>query len=77
MLIARGASTTQIARVLHVSERTVKRLTANLLRTLGVASRTEAAALAGRAGLLDEALPDDVPPLPLQRPDSTRDSPIN
>ena len=55
-LIAGGASTSQIARELHVSERTVKRLTATLLRTLGVASRTEAAALAGRTGLLD-ALP--------------------
>lgn len=53
-LIAGGASTAQIARALHVSERTVKRLTAGLLRTLGVANRTEAAALAGRAGLLDE-----------------------
>jgi two-component system, NarL family, nitrate/nitrite response regulator NarL len=52
-LIAGGASTAQIARALHVSERTVKRLTAGLLRTLGVANRTEAAALAGRSGLLD------------------------
>jgi DNA-binding NarL/FixJ family response regulator len=52
-LIAGGASTAQIASALHVSERTVKRLTAGLLRTLGVASRTEAAALAGRVGLLD------------------------
>jgi DNA-binding NarL/FixJ family response regulator len=56
-LIAGGASTAQIARALHVSERTVKRLTAGLLRTLGVANRTEAAALAGRAGLLDERAP--------------------
>ena len=56
-LIAGGASTAQIARALHVSERTVKRLTAGLLRTLGVANRTEAAALAGRAGLLDERPP--------------------
>jgi two-component system nitrate/nitrite response regulator NarL len=56
-LIAGGASTAQIARALHVSERTVKRLTAGLLRTLGVASRTEAAALAGRAGLLDDPPP--------------------
>lgn len=56
-LIAGGASTVQIARALHVSERTVKRLTAGLLRTLGVASRTEAAALAGRAGLLGERPP--------------------
>jgi two-component system, NarL family, nitrate/nitrite response regulator NarL len=53
MLIAGGASTAQIGQALHVSDRTVKRLTARLLRTLGVTSRTEAAALAGRAGLLD------------------------
>lgn len=65
-LIAGGASTAQIARALHVSERTVKRLTAGLLRTLGVASRTEAAALAGRAGLLDDPPPTDLP-LPTQR----------
>jgi hypothetical protein len=38
---------------LHVSERTVKRLTAALLRRLGVTTRTEAAALGGRSGLLD------------------------
>jgi two-component system nitrate/nitrite response regulator NarL len=65
-LIAGGASTAQIARALHVSERTVKRLTAGLLRTLGVANRTEAAALAGRAGLLDDPPPAGLP-LPTQR----------
>jgi two-component system, NarL family, nitrate/nitrite response regulator NarL len=51
-LIAAGATTTEIAVQLHVSERTVKRLTATLLRKLRVSSRTEAAALAGSAGLL-------------------------
>ena len=51
-LIASGATTTEIAEQLHVSERTVKRLTATLLRKLRVTSRTEAAALAGRAGML-------------------------
>jgi two-component system, NarL family, nitrate/nitrite response regulator NarL len=65
-LIARGASTAQIAQALHVSERTVKRLTAGLLRTLGVANRTEAAALAGRSGLLDDPPPAGLP-LPTQR----------
>lgn len=54
-MIARGSSTVQIALALHVSERTVKRLTAALLRRLGVATRTEAAALAGRVGLLDNS----------------------
>lgn len=66
MLIAAGGSTVQIARTLHVSERTVKRLTANLLRVLGVANRTEAAALAGRTGLLDDLSPDDLA-VPAQR----------
>jgi DNA-binding NarL/FixJ family response regulator len=51
-LIAAGATTTEIAERLHVSERTVKRLTATLLRKLRVSSRTEAAALAGSAGIL-------------------------
>jgi DNA-binding NarL/FixJ family response regulator len=51
-LIATGVSTTEIATHLHVSERTVKRQTAALLRKLRVSSRTEAAALAGSTGLL-------------------------
>ena len=50
--LAEGRSTAQIATELHVSERTAKRLTAALLRRLGVSSRIEAAALAGAAGLL-------------------------
>ncbi|GAB2934462.1 response regulator transcription factor [Micromonospora polyrhachis] len=51
-LIAKGNSTVEIADRLHVSERTVKRLTAALLRKLRVSTRTEAAALAGNAGLI-------------------------
>jgi DNA-binding NarL/FixJ family response regulator len=51
-LIAAGATTTEIALQLHVSERTVKRLTATLLRKLRVSSRAEAAAVAGSAGIL-------------------------
>ena len=51
-LIAAGSSNTEIAARLHVSDRTVKRQTATLLRKLRVSSRTEAAALAGGAGLL-------------------------
>ncbi|WP_231953596.1 response regulator transcription factor [Actinoplanes derwentensis] len=51
-LIATGSSTSDIAGMLHVSDRTVKRLTAALLRKLHVSSRTEAAALAGSAGLV-------------------------
>lgn len=51
-LIAAGATTVEIGLQLHVSERTVKRLTAALLRKLRVSSRTEAAALAGQSGIL-------------------------
>ncbi|SCL32434.1 two component transcriptional regulator, LuxR family [Micromonospora nigra] len=50
--IAAGRSTLDIADQMHVSERTVKRMTAALLRKLRVSSRAEAAALAGHAGLL-------------------------
>ncbi|MGK5740874.1 response regulator [Micromonospora sp. URMC 103] len=52
--IAAGKSTVEIADHLHVSERTVKRMTAALLRKLRVSTRAEAAALAGVAGLLGE-----------------------
>jgi DNA-binding NarL/FixJ family response regulator len=41
--------------VMLVSERTAKRLIASLLHRLGAANRIEAAALAGRYGLLDDA----------------------
>lgn len=51
-MIAAGSSTVEMATRMHVSERTVKRQTATLLRRLRVSSRTEAAALAGSAGLL-------------------------
>jgi two-component system, NarL family, nitrate/nitrite response regulator NarL len=50
-LVADGASTVEIATALHVSDRTTKRLVAHLLRSLGVSTRVEAAALAGRVGL--------------------------
>jgi two-component system nitrate/nitrite response regulator NarL len=50
-LIAAGSGTLDIATKLHVSERTAKRLVAQLLRRLHVSTRVEAAALAGRAGL--------------------------
>ena len=50
-LVADGAPTVDIATTLHVSERTAKRLVAALLRSLGVSTRVEAAALAGRVGL--------------------------
>lgn len=53
-LVAAGATTVDIAERLHVSERTVKRLVATLLRRLGVTTRSQAAVLAGRAGVLEE-----------------------
>jgi two-component system, NarL family, nitrate/nitrite response regulator NarL len=53
-LVAAGAGTVDIALTLHVSERTAKRLVAQLLRQLQVSSRVEAAALAGRVGLAQE-----------------------
>jgi two-component system nitrate/nitrite response regulator NarL len=51
-LIAAGATTTDVAVQLHVSERTVKRMTATLLRKLRVSNRAEAAALAGSIGIV-------------------------
>ncbi|MEV1159555.1 LuxR C-terminal-related transcriptional regulator [Micromonospora chokoriensis] len=52
--IASGRNTVDIADEPHVSERTVKRMTAALLRTLRVSNRAEAAAITGHAGLLGE-----------------------
>jgi DNA-binding NarL/FixJ family response regulator len=52
-LVASGLESTEIAEQLYVSERTAKRMVASLLRRLDVANRVQAAALAGRCGLLD------------------------
>jgi DNA-binding NarL/FixJ family response regulator len=52
-LLADGLAVDEISTRMFVSERTVKRMTAALLRHLGVENRAQAAALAGRAGLLD------------------------
>ncbi len=52
-LLARGLETSEIAKPMLVSERTAKRMIASLLHKLGAANRIEAAALAGRCGLLD------------------------
>lgn len=54
-LIARGHETVYIAQRLLVSERTAKRMVSSLLNKVGAGSRIEAAALAGRYGLLDAA----------------------
>jgi len=53
-MVADGLDTIQIAERLYVSERTAKRMVAFLLRRLRVANRIQAAALAGKAGLLDD-----------------------
>jgi two-component system, NarL family, nitrate/nitrite response regulator NarL len=51
-LVARGLHNAEIARHVYVSERTARRMVASLVRRLGVANRVQAAALAGRAGLV-------------------------
>ena len=52
-LLAHGLETTELAARLLVSERTAKRMLASLLNKIGAGNRIEAAALAGRYGLLD------------------------
>jgi DNA-binding NarL/FixJ family response regulator len=52
-LLAEGLTNRQIASRLVVSEHTVHRHVSNILRKLGLPSRTAAAALAAQAGLLD------------------------
>lgn len=52
-LVADGLDTTDISAALLVSERTAKRRVSALLNKLRVTSRLQAAALAGRCGLLD------------------------
>ena len=52
-LIAQGLPGKQIARVLTISERTVKFHTASLLHKLGAENRARAVALAAQRGLLD------------------------
>lgn len=56
-LLARGLETSEIAKPMLVSERTAKRMIAALLHKLGASNRIEAAALAGRHGLLDNRRP--------------------
>lgn len=52
--LATGVGLDEVAADFLVSERTAKRLIAVLLERLGVSSRIQAVALAGRAGLLDD-----------------------
>ena len=51
-LLARGRSNDEIARALHVPEKTVKSLVGGILSKLGVPSRTQAALYAVRTGLV-------------------------
>lgn len=53
--VAIGVETPEIAQRMLVSERTAKRMVAALLHKIGAANRVEAAGLAGRFGLLDDA----------------------
>jgi DNA-binding NarL/FixJ family response regulator len=51
-LLAEGRTNRQLARELYISEKTVSVHVSNILAKLGVRSRTEAAAVARRDGLL-------------------------
>lgn len=50
-LLARGLSNREVARALHVSTGTAKQYVADILETLGVENRVQAAVWAARAGL--------------------------
>lgn len=63
-MVASGLEITEIASKLFVSERTAKRMVADLREHLGVANRIEMAVLAAKAGLLD----DDGPAAPRRAP---------
>jgi DNA-binding NarL/FixJ family response regulator len=52
-LLAEGRTNRQLARELYISEKTVSVHVSNILAKLGVRSRTEAAAVARRDGLLE------------------------
>lgn len=52
-LLAQGLEINEIAARMHVSERTTKRMVAGLIQKIGARNRVEAAAMAGRYGLID------------------------
>jgi DNA-binding NarL/FixJ family response regulator len=54
-LVSAGSSNQQIARLLHLSEKTVARHLSNIFTKLDVASRTAAAAYAFEHGLAGES----------------------
>jgi DNA-binding NarL/FixJ family response regulator len=53
-LLARGSTTEQIAKELHIARETVRNHIRSMLRALGVHSRVEAIAAARAAGLLED-----------------------
>jgi NarL family two-component system response regulator LiaR len=57
-LMARGQSNKEIARGLHISEKTVKTHVSNILSKLGVQSRTQATLYAIRIGLVSASSAD-------------------
>ena len=70
-LVASGRSADQMAQEMFVSTRTLKRSLSALYEKLGVSTRQEAAAFAGRAGLLDDG--DPVPPKPTDEESEAKD----
>jgi DNA-binding NarL/FixJ family response regulator len=65
-LVAEGHSNAQLARMLWVTEQTVKFHLSNIYRKLDVANRTEASRWAQRYGLLDGRGPSDGASAPLR-----------
>ena len=61
-LVAEGHSNSQLARMLWVTEQTVKFHLSNIYRKLGVANRTEASRWAQLNGLLSQQTPASEPP---------------
>jgi ATP/maltotriose-dependent transcriptional regulator MalT len=59
-LVAAGKTNTQIGAELYISQRTAGVHVTNILRKLGVSNRVQAAALAERAGLLQQSPPPHV-----------------
>jgi len=59
-LAAEGKSNGELAKLLWVTEQTVKFHLSNVYRKLGVANRTEAALWAHNSGLLDDPVPSTV-----------------
>jgi DNA-binding NarL/FixJ family response regulator len=52
-MVAQGRETAAIAKAIHVSDRTAKRMLAGVLRHVGATNRIQAAVVAARAGLVD------------------------